>query len=291
MNVGNLETACHSCIPWESSLFFISLAVNVICDIFRQVCCVRLNAQTSIKGWSRQRTGKHMSNLLRASVETRENVTNEGPIFLHICIWDPHARAWLAAVEKFIIGLSLGMSFTDRCICKIFPTKRKVVPIQSFVMVILRNTPNVISLLDKDVRDDVYATGSGKTNLFLCGIVHTKAVYPYEQTSLTVTSPTAGLSFIECHCDGVEKHISIIPQGPVETFLLRSFEEHVANKWVKQILLPKAIGFTCAVEDPIYLVHHKSKNPALSNRIKIGRAQGDRFHDIIVGNVRRKQKR
>lgn len=67
----------------------------------------------------------------------KQAVTVPGLISLHICIGDLHARAWFGIIEKIAVELLLKTSYVDQCICVIFPSGWKYVPIISRTVAIL----------------------------------------------------------------------------------------------------------------------------------------------------------
>lgn len=76
---------------------------------------------------------KHFKALL-LKYATKKAVPARDLISKHICKGDLHACTWLANVDKTVMNLILGTSFTDRCICGNFPTEWNVAAVQSLPM-------------------------------------------------------------------------------------------------------------------------------------------------------------
>lgn len=61
----------------------------------------------------------------------KESISPDGTILLLIHTGDLSARVWYAIVQNLAVDISLGSSFINRQIQRIFPSERKVVPSHS----------------------------------------------------------------------------------------------------------------------------------------------------------------
>lgn len=98
-----------------------------------------------------------------------------------------HAWAWLGTLQNSAVDIFLGTSYIDQCIRHALTVERKIVPVDSRPVVILKSLSEFMSLFEEDVRDDAILYGSGNLGFFLCLVVRPITVQLYTQAPIMVT--------------------------------------------------------------------------------------------------------
>jgi len=207
---------------------------------------------------------------------TRQAVSIEGVILLHVRVGELRVRVWFGVVSKLAVPALLGTSFIDSFIRAILPLDRKILPLHSPPVAILDSyTSSAVTLasgaLDKEGREDKALAEDKETqdlDAFLSSkptsegdtfcpvrVARSRSIPPMTTARVLVSSSALGLHFLSTHKNLVKNRLALLAQGVMEIVPHKPFYVAVSNFGSKPIQIPKHMHIATANGTPETLIY------------------------------------
>lgn len=172
---------------------------------------------------------------LSSSIRDVLSIEGLGPLF--ICIGNLRLRAWFEIVEDLATEVFPGTSFTDRCILRIVPIEREIVPwhmkpvanISTKTAIDSVNAYNTVFNVNKNSHDEALSDE-------LCPVARQITKPPHTKAAVLVLCQRAGFMTMEIHGNVVERHCYMTARGLMDILLGKPFHIYNPNVTAKRVI-------------------------------------------------------
>lgn len=162
---------------------------------------------------------------------TKESVTIQGVILLHIRLEELCVRAWFGLVPRLAVRRLLGTSLIDHFIGGRFPQEKCLLPIHSKPVAIdhLTSTLTPMTAVSEGL-EPLEGTEDDEERITLPEqVAHCRQIIPMSTAEVLVVSGSTGLSSIFKHPNHFKRILSFVSQGVVDNVTGRPFHLLMSN--------------------------------------------------------------